>query len=886
MVKRALSVRYVLMACFALLLVSSLFYQLTSMHTTKNAHASATSHWLYVVEDGTVFVYDIDNNHALVKQFSINEMGKRGVAVSPSRGMLYVSFCGANVCNGSHGGLLAYDLVHNKQAWSVTYPFGVDQPAITPDGSKIYMTHGADSSDGITSVINAGNGAVIGSINTGTDTHNAAASLDGTQVYLTGYTGKNYNYVHVVNPANNQTFDVGPTLNGVRPFTVNASHSLIFTTSSSTCGFQVLSLVKKTPLFTVPFSGSCAWSASTAPSHGISLSPDEKRVYVMDAPLDQLEVYDISGLPASAPKFVANIKLGSLAGFSGSCQTYCEREGWVLNDLSGRYVYVGDAGNVISTSTLKVVATLPALQNTRQLVEIDWTNGAVSATSTRFGLGHGSSTGVSVPTPTPTATLNHAPNTPPGPSNKTWYFAEGRIGKGFREYLTVENTSATACAANIRYDYTPDGGAPTSKSVAITVNPYSRLTESANGDIGYADSSSTAANVAAVVTVNGIVTPNCSGVVVERPIYFMNFHGISSGTDVLGSTQLHTTSYFADVQSSASVASYLTVLNPNTTAASVTVNYYLNGKVAGTQSATVPANARGTLSSGAISLPAHVAAVVTSNQPVLVERSTYFTGMSVNGSPVSGAFDMLGASNVAPDWLFAEGYTGSTTQENLTLANLDPAKTSATVNITLKSKTGVTKTYTLTLGAQSQTVWNVNANNTFAGSSPEVSAEVTATGANIVVQREMYFTYKHTLTNGRVTASVGGTDVLGQVGPASHTSYSFAEGYANTGYNDWLTIQNPMGSAESITITLVNGMGQSYVQTVSVPANARFTEDLASLVQSTFQAGTNSNANSFSMTVQTTTGVFVAERPIYFNTHGVSSFDTQGGSDILGYVGG
>jgi hypothetical protein len=63
------------------------------------------------------------------------------------------------------------------------------------------------------------------------------------------------------------------------------------------------------------------------------------------------------------------------------------REGWVLNDLSGRYVYVGDSGDVISTSTLSVVSTLPALRQTRQLVEIDWANGIPSGTSTRFGLG-------------------------------------------------------------------------------------------------------------------------------------------------------------------------------------------------------------------------------------------------------------------------------------------------------------------------------------------------------------------------------------------------------------------------------------------------------------------------------------------------------------------
>ena len=79
--------------------------------------------------------------------------------------------------------------------------------------------------------------------------------------------------------------------------------------------------------------------------------------------------------------------LSSLAGNESSCQTFCGREGWVLNDLSGRYVYVGDTGDVVSTSTLSVVTTLPALRNTRMLIEVDWQSGVPSATSTRFGLG-------------------------------------------------------------------------------------------------------------------------------------------------------------------------------------------------------------------------------------------------------------------------------------------------------------------------------------------------------------------------------------------------------------------------------------------------------------------------------------------------------------------
>jgi DNA-binding beta-propeller fold protein YncE len=392
MPKRFLSILVIVISCLAMIpgfVAAQLPITAPTTRLKPSVSSGITAHWLYVVDDGGLYVYDIDNNHAMVKHIAIPVMGKRGVAVAPTTGMLYISECGTNNCSGLHGSLLAYDLIHDTVAWTVNYPFGVDQLAVTPDGTKIYMPHGADSTDGITSILDAHTGKVIGSIQTGTDGHNTIVSQDGTQVYLAGYTGKNYNFVHIVDPVTNTVIsNVGPTLNGVRPFTINGKHTLMFTTSSNTCGFQVLSLTKGNVLFTVPFSGSCAWTASTGPSHGISLSPDEKRAYVMDGPLDQVEVYDISGLPVSMPRLVASVQLSSLSGWESPCQTYCEKEGWILNDLSGRYVYVGDTGDVIDTNTLHVVQTLPALQNTRQMVEVDWENGVVSATSTRFGMGH------------------------------------------------------------------------------------------------------------------------------------------------------------------------------------------------------------------------------------------------------------------------------------------------------------------------------------------------------------------------------------------------------------------------------------------------------------------------------------------------------------------
>jgi hypothetical protein len=358
------------------------------VNITPNPSGSATAHWLYVVDDGEVYAYEIDKNHTLVKRFPIPEAGKRGVAVAPRQGLLYISECGMNICAGKNGSLMAYNLMQDVVVWVANYSFGVDQFAITPDGSSIYMPHGADSGQGYHTIIDASDGQPTGTITTGTDGHNTIVSLDGTQVYLTGYTGSSSNYAHVVNTANDHVkLNAGPTVNGVRPFTINGKHTLMFTTSTNTCGFQVVSLITSKVLNTVTFRGSCAWTVSDAPSHGISLSPDEKRVYVMDAPLDKLEVYDVSGLPATAPRFIASVPLSSLSGSESPCQTNCEREGWVLNDLSGRYVYVGDTGDVVNTSKLSVETTLAALQNTRQVVEIDWKNGTTSSTSTRFGLG-------------------------------------------------------------------------------------------------------------------------------------------------------------------------------------------------------------------------------------------------------------------------------------------------------------------------------------------------------------------------------------------------------------------------------------------------------------------------------------------------------------------
>ncbi len=533
---------------------------------------------------------------------------------------------------------------------------------------------------------------------------------------------------------------------------------------------------------------------------------------------------------------------------------------------------------MINTANRQIVTTIPQLANSRTSLEVDWTSGKVINAGTRISVGQGFGSTVGAPSAGPPVTVTSNGPAMKGPVSANWTFAEGRVGKNFREYLTIDDPDpANACTVNIQYHYTPDGGTAMTKSVTVPVAAGSRATESVNSDLGFDSAGGNAAAVAAIVSTTN-ATPGCTGVMVERPMYFTNYHGMSSGTDVIGATQLGTKFYFADVPSGANATSYLTVFNPGTTPANITANYAANGHII-QQTSTVAPGVRATLAVNAVISADHVAATVTSSVPVLVERPSYMS--NANGS---GAADIVGAGALANDWNFAEGFTGSGFQENLTIANLDPANATANVSIILKSQTGATQTFPVTVNANNQIIWNVNQYNAFAGSTPEVSAEVKSTGANIVVQREIYFQYHHSLSNGTVQSN-GVTDVLGQVGPAAKSAYTFAEGYSNNGYQVWLTLENPMASAENITVSIVNGNHMVYDQQVTVGAHSRFTFDVSAAVLGHIAIPGNIPSFEASMTVQSSNGgVFVAERPAYWNTAN-SAYVVDGGSDAFGYTG-
>jgi hypothetical protein len=396
-----------LLALLVILSITPLFFLIKGM--TAARADSAIHHYFYVFPDHALDVYDMDNNFQLVQQISLPMTdGGRGIIADPASGSLYLSYHGDGGIHGT-GSLLKYNLINNTIVWTQNYPFGIDSGALSLDGKTIYMPDGEAAYDGTWHLINTSDGTVKGTIFTanGNAAHNTIVGFTGKHVYLGGL--NNATFFTADTSTNKISSTITKMAGGVRPFTINGTESLAFTTHTGLLGFQVSDLNASKILYTVPVNGFTAPAGSTS-AHGISISPDEKELYLIDTPNSYVHVFDISGLPATAPKQVADIKLSQpMSGSETPCIYDCGKEGWLLHIGDGRYVVVGDSGDIIDTTTRTVAYHLDSVNNTRKFLEIDWQNGQPIFTTTRQGMGYvGVPASTALPTPItpglPTAT--------------------------------------------------------------------------------------------------------------------------------------------------------------------------------------------------------------------------------------------------------------------------------------------------------------------------------------------------------------------------------------------------------------------------------------------------------------------------------------------------
>jgi hypothetical protein len=213
-------------------------------------------------------------------------------------------------------------------------------------------------------------------------------------VYLGGRQSTLFQAANVSN--NTVYFTSANTSNTIRPFTINAEETAAYITETNFLGFEQIDLKTGAVAFKVPvagFSNNCTSNCPSTPSHGISMSPDERWLYVVDSVNSYVHVFDISGGVNVQPVKKFDIKLNhAMLQTESPCAYDCLGDGWLHHSLDGRYVFVGDSGDVIDTGIQNGYATVPTLAgflpqmlNSRKEIEIDFQGGKVVAAMTNRG---------------------------------------------------------------------------------------------------------------------------------------------------------------------------------------------------------------------------------------------------------------------------------------------------------------------------------------------------------------------------------------------------------------------------------------------------------------------------------------------------------------------
>lgn len=331
----------------------------------------------YVAGVGQLSVYNIANG-SLVGRFGLPGVAEiRGIGASAATGMLYVSYGGFPK---GIGHLLEFSLYRRKVVYDHGYRFGIDSFDISHDGRLIFMPTGENTSGNTWHVLAATTGRVVGAIAAGRSPHDTVVGASGQHVFLGGASAR-YLYEADADPPWKVIGRIGPLrpggVTGIRPFTINAQDTLAFTTADRYLGFQVSDVATGRVLYTVPVPGfSIPPAFRGLPSHGIGLSPEQRYLWLVDKPNRAVHEFDISGLPHRAPEMIATVHVSG------------PNLGWLNLSRDGRYLFAGEAGNVINTQTRTAVARLGALVDSRYNIEIDWAGRRVCTAYPRESLGY------------------------------------------------------------------------------------------------------------------------------------------------------------------------------------------------------------------------------------------------------------------------------------------------------------------------------------------------------------------------------------------------------------------------------------------------------------------------------------------------------------------
>ncbi len=200
-------------------------------------------------------------------------------------------------------------------------------------------------------------------------------------------------------------------------------------------------------------------------------------------------------------------------------------------------------------------------------------------------------------------------------ADTTFYFAEGTtrdnaVDGAFEEWICLQNATSTAAPVRITY-FTDQAGTQTQD---VTVGPTSRLTVDVKLKLG-----------ANVDTSFKIESTSGVPILVERPMYF-NYHSAwNGGHDVMGCNIPRKSFYFAEGTTLSNFATWIAVMNPGSSNATVTFKYLLGDGTNKEASVVVGPEKRYTRNVLTDVGPNQdVSIVVEGSSEIVVERPMYF----------------------------------------------------------------------------------------------------------------------------------------------------------------------------------------------------------------------------------------------------------------------
>jgi PQQ-like domain/Viral BACON domain len=220
-------------------------------------------------------------------------------------------------------------------------------------------------------------------------------------------------------------------------------------------------------------------------------------------------------------------------------------------------------------------------------------------------------------------------------------------------------------------------------------------------------------------------------------------------------------------------------------------------------------------------------------------------------------------------WYFAEGYTGGSFTEYLTLANPNPDNATVTVQYLLDDGSPLTQTYSVLSNSR----YTINVNHVV-GPGFGVALAITS-DLPIMAERPMYFTY-----TGMSGISVpGGTDTLGAT--SLGTTFAFAYLDTTAKHHTYLTVLNQNSVAIQALVKYYpanGGVASNRLHTISARSRGTILVNSEGLGAGTFSAVVSLSATSPNTQVP---ALGLVERPMYFN---YNNSGQTGGTDVIGYA--